>query len=422
MDRPGASSSVDTWTERLGLSSAPLTPDIYTSQRQFELERDLIFRRTWLNLGRVEDIPHPGDYVVHDLPLFPTSILLVHGRDGVIRGFHNMCTHRGNKLCPKLAGPEAFVKQGNKRFFSCEFHGWVFDHQGQLVDIPDEGEFFGLDRATLGLKAVATDVWEGFIFVNLDPHPRQTLREHLGPIVTELAGYPFSEYTTIFGYEGELQCNWKLSVDSQIEGYHAVTLHRRTLGGALGGTQDNPMLHMLEFATFGNHFRLSMPGEHTPPRGTIDGLASGLMPSIRAYTTDRLSKLPPGINPTRSDKWVADIYFIWPNFWIAPFDGQYQTHNFWPLAVDRMYQRIVMRGPQPKSNSQRWALEYARVMSSNVWLEDFSTLEETHEMASSGQLERLHFQDQEVLCRYFHKIVREHIGLAPPTVGADGDQ
>jgi phenylpropionate dioxygenase-like ring-hydroxylating dioxygenase large terminal subunit len=236
--------SNDKWTLRFGLDTAPLSPSIYTSQAQFELERDQIFRKYWLNLGRVEDIPKPGDYVVHELPLFPTSILLIHGYDGRVRGFHNMCTHRGNKVCPMFAGPEAFVKTGNKRFHTCEFHGWVFNDKGELVDIPDEAEFFDLDRSKMNLREVATDTWEGFIFVNLDPAPQLTLHEQLGDLVNELAGYPFAEYTSIFGYEGELACNWKLSVDSQIEGYHAVTLHRRTLGGPLVGVSDNPMLHM----------------------------------------------------------------------------------------------------------------------------------------------------------------------------------
>lgn len=405
--------STDKWTLRFNLDTAPLSPSIYTSQAQFELERDKIFRKYWLNLGRIEDIPKPGDYVVHELPLFPTSILLIHGYDGRVRGFHNMCTHRGNKVCPMFAAPEAFVKTGNKRFHTCEFHGWVFNDKGQLVDIPDEAEFFDLDRKNLNLREVATDTWEGFIFINLDPAPALTLREQLGGLVDELAGYPFDKYTSIFGYEGELACNWKLSVDSQIEGYHAVTLHRRTLGGPLVGVSDNPMLHMLEFATFDRNFRLSMPGMPGAgggARGPIDALAAELAPSIRSFTQGRLGDLPPGINPTRSDKWVGDIYYVFPNFWIAPMDGQYQTHNFWPLAVNRMYQRIVMRAPQPKTHSEQWGIEYARVMSSNVWLEDFSTLEESQQMAESGLLENLHFQDQEVLCRYFHKVIRSHIG------------
>lgn len=400
------------WTHRFGLDTAPLSPSVYTSQAQFELERDRIFRKYWLNLGRIEDLPKPGDYVVHELPLFPTSILLIHGLDGKVRGFHNMCTHRGNKVCPVFAGPEAFIKAGNKRYHTCEFHGWVFNDKGDLVDIPDEAEFFNLDRSKLNLRPVATDTWEGFIFVNVDPKPQLTLQEQLGDLITELGGYPFSEHKTTMGYEGELACNWKLSVDSQIEGYHAVTLHRRTLGGPLVGVSDNPMLHMLEFATFGRNFRLSMPGMPGAgggARGAIDAIAANLAPSIRSFTQGRLSKYPPGVNPTRSDKWVGDLYYVFPNFWIAPMDGQYQTHNFWPLAVNRMYQRITMRGPQPNTYSQRWGIEYARVMSSNVWLEDFSTLEESQQMAESGMLENLNFQDQEVMCRYFHKLIREHI-------------
>ncbi len=396
------------WTRQFGYDTGPLPYSVYTSQEQFELERELIFRKSWLNLGRIEDIPNPGDYIVHELPLLSTSIILMHGTDGEVRGFHNMCTHRGNKVCPKFANMDAFTKTGNKKFHTCEFHGWVYDTKGQLVDIPDEGEFFDIDKTQLNLRSVATDTWEGFIFINVDPQPELTLREHLGDIVDELAGYPFSKYTTIFGYEGELNCNWKLSVDSQVEGYHAVTLHRRTLGGALGGA-DNPMLHMLEFGVFGNHHRLSMPFGEAPERGQVDQLASQYGPSIRSYSGGDLETLPKGINPTRSDRWAADIYFIFPNFWLAPFDGQYQTHNFWPLSVNSMYQRITMRSRQPTTNSELWALESGRVMSNNVWLEDFGTLEETQQMAESGVMEHLYLQDQEVLVRKFHHDIQQII-------------
>src|SRR3546814_4732031 len=104
----------------------------------FELERDKIFRRYWLNLGRVSDIPKAGDYVIHDIPLLEASVLLVRGRDGEVRAFHNACTHRGNKLCQKFADSSAFVKCGNKKYFTCEFHGWVFSDKGDVVDIPED--------------------------------------------------------------------------------------------------------------------------------------------------------------------------------------------------------------------------------------------------------------------------------------------
>ncbi|QDK35585.1 SRPBCC family protein [Sphingomonas sp. IC081] len=400
--------TAESWTKKLNLGTGPVSPEVYTDQAQFELERDKIFRRYWLNLGRESDIPKAGDYIVHDIPFLKVSVLLTRGRDGSIRAFHNACPHRGNKICQKLADKTSFVKTGNKKFFVCEFHGWVFSDKGDVVDIPDEEQFFDIDRRTLGLLPIAIDFWEGFIFVNLDETPHLTLDEQLGGLKEELAGYPFSTYSPIFGYEGEVGCNWKLSVDSQVEGYHAVTLHRRTLGNSLGG-QKNPMIHMLDFSAFGENHRLSMPAGANPTRGPIDELAAKYGPSIRSYNSGQIVDMPRGVNPTRDKEWAADIYFVFPNFWIALFDGQYQTHNFWPVSVSRMYQRINMYSTEPETAAQAFAVEYARVMSSNVWLEDFSTLEDCQAVAESGVIKQFYFQDQEVLCRRLHETVERII-------------
>ncbi len=392
----------NSWTSKFGLTTGPISPSIYTDQQRFELERDRVFRRYWLNLGRVSDISQAGDYVVHDIPLLPASVLLVRGKDGEVRAFHNACTHRGNKLCQKFADSTAFIKTGNKKFFMCEFHGWVFNDRGEVLDIPDEENFFDLHRSTIGLVPIHIAIWEGFIFVNFAAQPHLTLDEQLSGVKQQLAGYPFASYSNIFGYEGEVACNWKLSVDSQVEGYHAATLHRRTLGNSLGG-EENPLIHMLDFAVFGDNHRLSLPAGAAPSRGAVDGLAAKYGPSIRSYDKGVISDMPPGMNPTRSNNWAADLYFVFPNFWVAIFDGQYQTHNFWPLTVDSMYQRINMYGTPAQTAAEAFAIEYARVMSSNVWLEDFSTLEDCQTIAESGAIKQIHFQDQEVLCRRFHQ-------------------
>lgn len=413
--RPNGS---ETWTNKLGLRTNPISPAVYTDPKQFELERDLIFRRYWLNLGRVSDIPKAGDYVVHDIPFLPVSVLLIRGKDGEVRAFHNACTHRGNKICQKFADKTSFFKSGNKAFFMCEFHGWVFNDKGDLVDIPDERNFFDIDRKSLGMVRIHSAIWEGFIFINLAETPEFSLEEQLGEVKDQLAGYPFDAFSPIFGYEGDVGCNWKLSVDSQVEGYHAVTLHRRTLGNSLGGAE-NPMIHMLDVAAFGENHRLSMPAGSSPDRGPVDALAARFGPSIRSYDGGKLTEMPKGVNPTRSDKWAADIYFIFPNFWIALFNGQYQTHNFWPLEVGRMYQRINMYGTPAETAAQAFAIEYARVMSSNVWLEDFSTLEDCQAIAQSGAIKQLHFQDQEVLCRRFHERIEAIIRQPAGWGGAD---
>jgi len=98
----------------LGTDPIPIEP--YTSHEYFEKERALIFRKAWLNVGRVEQIPNPGDYFVRDLAVCKTSILIVRGKDGTIRAFHNMCAHRGNKLAADTSG-------SCKGLFTCKFHG-----------------------------------------------------------------------------------------------------------------------------------------------------------------------------------------------------------------------------------------------------------------------------------------------------------
>ncbi|PWG73991.1 (2Fe-2S)-binding protein, partial [Enterococcus hirae] len=83
----------------------------------------------WLNVGRIEDIPDPGDYRVVDLDILQASLILVRGQDGVVRGFHNACTHRGNKVAEG---------SGNTKGFACGFHGWTFNTEGDLAFVPDE--------------------------------------------------------------------------------------------------------------------------------------------------------------------------------------------------------------------------------------------------------------------------------------------
>ena len=86
------------------LGTEPIPIDPYVSHECFERERALIFRKVWLNVGRVEQIPKPGDYFVRDLAVCNTSILIVRGKDSTIRAFHNMCAHRGNKLVAEASG------------------------------------------------------------------------------------------------------------------------------------------------------------------------------------------------------------------------------------------------------------------------------------------------------------------------------
>ena len=173
------------WTEHYPeLGTAPVNYSDSIDPAYYEAERAAIFKRTWLNVGRVERLPRTGSYFTRELAAAGTSLILVRGRDGQIRAFHNICRHRGNKLVWNDYPNEETA--GTCRQFTCKYHAWRYDLSGKLTFVQQEGEFFDLDKADYGLKEVACDIWEGFIFVNLDPRgnaggiPRGDGRGHRG--------------------------------------------------------------------------------------------------------------------------------------------------------------------------------------------------------------------------------------------------
>src|SRR3546814_1494748 len=109
------------------MGTGPLAVEPYISAEFFEKEREKIFRRAWLEVARTEELPNAGDYVVREIEVLKTSILLVRGKDGVVRGFHNVCTHRGMAV--------AICDKGNAQGFICNFHGRSEEHTSELQSL-----------------------------------------------------------------------------------------------------------------------------------------------------------------------------------------------------------------------------------------------------------------------------------------------
>src|SRR6266513_3333576 len=177
------------WTEHYGLGTGPISYEDSISPEHYELERDASFTRTWLHVGRVEQLPRAGSYFTREIVAARTSIIVVRGTDGEVRAFHNMCRHRGNKLVWQDYPNEEL--RGTTRQFTCKYHGWRYGLDGACTFVQQEDEFFDLDKANVGLMPVQVDVWEGFLFVNLDPDNTQSLEDFLGRYGRELKGYPF---------------------------------------------------------------------------------------------------------------------------------------------------------------------------------------------------------------------------------------
>jgi phenylpropionate dioxygenase-like ring-hydroxylating dioxygenase large terminal subunit len=384
------------------LGTAPVPIEPYISQEYFNLERERIFRKVWLNVGREEEIPQPGDYLVKDLPVCGASILLVRGKDGRLRAFHNVCSHRSNKL--------VWDRGGSCQMFACKFHGWTYGLNGQLTFVPDEESFFELKKGELGLTPVAADTWEGFIFINLDPQPRESLKDYLGEMGESLQGYPFAEYSaTCYRWTTELRANWKILKDAFQEAYHVAFLHKRSIPDSFTG-KNNPFSHGLDYRLYPRHRKMAVYGnmEHQPTPVEKMAFQFG---SLVIRNDFSLSNLPPGVNPTRDPAWALDLNVIFPNFFVDVSEGTYFTYNMWPLAVDRTLWEVRTYYPQPKTAGQRFSQEYSKVIFRDVIMEDCSTLEQTQSVLASGAKTHFVLQDQEILIRHDHKVHEDFVGF-----------
>lgn len=394
----------DKWHDRypeLGTGPIPIEP--YISRAYFEEERERIFRRVWLNIGRIEQIPQPGDHFVTDLDVCKTSILVVRGKDGKgenIRAFHNMCSHRGNKL--------VWDSRGSCQAFTCQFHGWVYGLDGRLRHITKEENFFDLNKEELGMTPVAVDTWEGFIFINVDPNPTETLDEYLGETGTGLRGYPFGENSaTCFSWHTELQANWKVCKDAFQEVYHISTLHHRTIGPVFA-SRTHPYVEALNFLLSSRHgrgaFTVNMDRQPAPVESWAQGAGW-----LGAQDDSVPKQLPRGVNPSSDSRWALDSCILFPNYVMYASEGTYLSHTFWPLSEDRTRWETRICFPEATTLAERFSQEYNKVVTRDTFMEDGTTLEKTQSMLASGAKKEIHLQDEELFIRQHHKVAETYL-------------
>jgi len=221
-------------TERPGdcMDNAPYIPEIdfsqyqmqvtterFTSQDYHEQERELLWTRVWQVAGRADELPEPGDWEVYTI--LDQSYVLVRGKDGIIRGFVNACRHRGNAFCQG---------KGNSGRFTCPYHNWTYDLDGQLIaaakpDFDGTHEEFVGPKDELGLVEMPVECFAGFIFLNPDPNAAP-LAEFLGEAADLMAAYRLEEMVPVgLNVRETIKCNWKVMMDAFMEGYHVQGVH-----------------------------------------------------------------------------------------------------------------------------------------------------------------------------------------------------
>ena len=193
-----------------------VSPDV------LELERQQIFDKSWLYVGHDSEIPNAGDYRRRVIAGRP--VIFVRGQDDQIRVLFNSCTHRGALVCRR--------DEGNDRRFQCFYHGWTFDLEGNLINVP-RGEAYpsSFDRAERALARPAqVDSYRGMWFINIDPDAI-SLSDYISD-VRELIDLTLDSAEGLGGWEVvagtadyDVKANWKLMIENSIDMYHFATVH-----------------------------------------------------------------------------------------------------------------------------------------------------------------------------------------------------
>ena len=200
------------------LEAASLPVWCYTSEQFYDREVEEIFLKTWHLVGREDEVPNPGDYLVHDI--CAESALVIRGDDGVVRGFANTCRHRGTRLMDET---------GNCRAIVCPYHGWTYDREGKLSGMRGMEKTLGFNPSDYNLNPIRLQAWAGFLFVCFSNHT-EDLTNWLDNLPETFQSYKLEDMVCTRRTHRDLECNWKVFVENAMEDYHTPTVHRSSIG------------------------------------------------------------------------------------------------------------------------------------------------------------------------------------------------
>ena len=263
----------------------------YFDPRIAELERASVFSSTWQVVGRADQVRENGQFFTADLASEP--LVMARGEDGQLRAFYNVCRHHAAAVVTEA--------QGCAKQFRCPYHGWTYGIDGTLKGMVEFDGVCNFDRAKNGLVPVRVDVWENFVFVNLDGRAVPLL-EFLG-VVPELVA-PLEPAKKLHFFDRRvytLNCNWKVYVDNYLDGgYHVPHAHKG-------------LSSVIEYTKY-----------------TIENFERACLQSS-PLSSDSSSEA--GFAATRQGR--AFYLWVYPNFMINAYEGVMDTNLVLPLGVDR---------------------------------------------------------------------------------------
>ncbi len=386
------------------METGHVSPEVYLSNERFAEERAL-FRSVWLLVGRTNDVPERNDWVVREIAVCSTSVLIVHGGDGEIRAFHNFCPHRGTKLVWGEA-------KGCSPQFICPYHAWSFGTDGALRHVPDRSAFPLLDEKTSGLAPIALEVWNGFIFVNLDAEPKQTLAEFLGETGELIGKIPFDEFDYCLRMTNLIDGNWKAGLEAASEGYHIQALHKNSVKEMVC-SKANPYVRPLSTVFRGAHRQMAAPNnpEFRPSeRRPVQKLVFECVPYMVVSESGQSDLMVPGMNHDNSKDWAVDLFALFPNTILHVALNGFYTFQYWPIEPGkylweaRMYYRNA-----PRSRREEFGIHGTAAFNRDISTEDATCIESQQVAFASGAKPYIQFGESELLCRHQAALIEAYV-------------
>ena len=194
-----------------------ITPDCYVSDSFFALDRQTMWASSWISVCRVEDVESAGDF--YSTTVADDPVVVVRGKDDELRGFGNVCPHRNTTI---MEG------SGSAKALQCPYHLWTFRLDGTLAAAPDMSEADGFDLDEVSLPSIAIEIWNGWVFVNLD-NRADPLGDQISELSHRIAPYELETLRRAGTIHCEQPWNWKITVENFSESYHHAAVHPQTL-------------------------------------------------------------------------------------------------------------------------------------------------------------------------------------------------
>jgi glycine betaine catabolism A len=288
-----------------------LYQNYFVSPEIFAKEQNRIFSNQWVLIGHQSQVREPGDYFTAEVA--KESLLIVRppslpdsssqsDQKTAIRGFYNVCRHRGTRLKEDACGRASAIQ--------CPYHAWTYALDGRLIGAPHMDDVPGFDKADYSLRAVKLALWEGFVFINLATSPTP-LNEVFAPLAGKFAPWNLAQLRTARRIEYDVHANWKLIFENYSECYHCPGVH--------------PTLAKLT------------PYDSAENDLTEGPFLGGFMPIKKGNSltmSGNACAVPVG-DVSADDFHRIFYYSIFPNMLLSLHPDYVMVHQIWPKSPDR---------------------------------------------------------------------------------------